>query len=136
MEADAMEGPYVAESLTTKAHSSSYLQSNFFRLMVAVTKDEPDMEEIEQLISADAQLSYGLMKIANSAYYALRTRATTIRQGVMTLGLAQLKQWIYLLSASHEGSVMDASSEEFLKLSEGFGAGYLANMINHMEVRK
>ncbi len=117
MGADAMEGSYVAESLTTKAHSSSYLQSNFFRLMVAVTKDEPDMEEIEQLISADAQLSYGLMKIANSAYYALRTRATTIRQGVMTLGLAQLKQWIYLLSASNEGTVIDTGSEEFLKLS-------------------
>ena len=117
MGADAMEGPYVAECLTTKAHSSSYLQSNFFRLMVAVTKDEPDMEEIEQLIAADAQLSYGLMKIANSAYYALRTRATTIRQGVMTLGLAQLKQWIYLLSASNDGKSMSPGSEEFLKLS-------------------
>ena len=117
MGADAMEGPYVAERLTTKAHSSSYLQSNFFRLMVAVTKEEPDMEEIEQLISADAQLSYGLMKIANSAYYALRTRATTIRQGVMTLGLAQLKQWIYLLSASNDGKTMSPGSEEFLKLS-------------------
>ena len=117
MGADAMEGPYVAERMTTKAHSSSYLQSNFFRLMVAVTKDEPDMEEIEQLISADAQLSYGLMKIANSAYYALRTRATTIRQGVMTLGLAQLKQWIYLLSASNDGKSMSPGSEDFLKLS-------------------
>ncbi len=117
MGADAMEGSFVAECLTTKAHSSSYLQSNFFRLMVAVTKDEPDMEEIEKLISADAQLSYGLMKIANSAYYALRTRATTIRQGVMTLGLAQLKQWIYLLSASNEGGSIDSGSEEFLKLS-------------------
>lgn len=115
--ADAMEGAFVAEKLTTKAHSGSYLQSNFFRLMVAVTKDEPDVEEIEQLISADASLSYGLMKIANSAYYALRSRATTIRQGVMTLGLAQLKQWIYLLSASNEESGMDAGSEEFLKLS-------------------
>lgn len=115
--ADAMEGSHVAEKLTTKAHSGAYLQSNFFRLMVAVTKDEPDVEEIEQLISADASLSYGLMKIANSAYYALRTRATTIRQGVMTLGLAQLKQWIYLLSASNEDNTMDAGSEEFLKLS-------------------
>ena len=114
---DAMEGSFVAEKLTTKAHSGAYLQSNFFRLMVAVTKDEPDVEEIEQLISADASLSYGLMKIANSAYYALRTRATTIRQGVMTLGLSQLKQWIYLLSASNENNKIDEGSEEFLKLS-------------------
>ena len=117
MGADAMEGPYVAELMTTKAHSSSYLQSNFFRLMVAVTKEEPDVEEIEQLISADASLTYGVMKIANSAYYALRTRATTIKQAIMTMGLSQLKQWIYLLSASGADNAMDPGSEEFLKLS-------------------
>jgi len=41
---DAMEGSYVARQMATKAHSSGYLQSNFFRLMVAVVKEEPDME--------------------------------------------------------------------------------------------
>ena len=56
--ADAMEGTHVAEKLTTKAHSGAYLQSNFFRLMVAVTKDEPDVNEIEQMISMDASLSF------------------------------------------------------------------------------
>ena len=116
--ADALEGPYVADKLTTKAHSGAYLQSNFFRLMVAVTKDEPDVDEIERLISMDAGLTYGLLKIANSVYFALRHRATTIHQAIMTLGLGQLKQWIYLLSASNaNGEQVDAGTEEFLKLS-------------------
>ena len=56
---DAFEGTYVAEKLSTKAHSSAYLQSNFFRLMVAITQDEPDVEEIEQMIAMDATLTYG-----------------------------------------------------------------------------
>ena len=47
---DALEGPYVAEKLTTQTHSSGYLQSNFFRLMVAMTRDEPDVEEIERIV--------------------------------------------------------------------------------------
>ena len=114
---DALEGPYVAEKLTTQTHSSGYLQSNFFRLMVAVTRDEPNVEEIEQMIGADASLSYGLLKMVNSAYFALRHRATTIRQAIMTLGLGQLKQWIYLLSASNAENEVDAGSEEFLKRS-------------------
>ena len=46
LKVDALEGTYVAEKLRTKTHSSGYLQSNFFRLMVAVTRDEPDVEEI------------------------------------------------------------------------------------------
>ncbi len=114
---DAMEGPFVADKMATKAHTSGYLQSNFFRLMVAVTRDEPNIEEIEQIISMDATLSYGLLRIANSVYFALRRRATTIRQAVMTLGMAQLKQWVYLLSASNAENVIDPASEEFLKKS-------------------
>ncbi len=114
---DAVEGTYVAERMKTMTHSSAYLQSNFFRLMVEVTKDEPDVDQIERMIAADAGLTYGLLKMANSVYFALRHRATTIHQAIMTLGLGQLKQWIYLLSASNADNQIDPNSEEFLKLS-------------------
>lgn len=127
---DGLEGSYVAERLTTKAHSSAYIQSNFFRLMVAVTRDEPNVEEIEQMIAADASLSYGLLKMVNSAYFALRHRATTIRQAVMTLGLGQLKQWIYLLSMSGADNEDDTGSEEFLKLSF-MRANFCSELMNH-----
>ena len=103
---DALEGPYVAEKLTTQTHSSGYLQSNFFRLMVAMTRDEPDVEEIEQIISVDATLTYGLLRMANSCYYALRHRVTSVRQAIMTMGLSELRQWVYLLSASNAENQM------------------------------
>ena len=130
MEVDALEGPYVAEQLATKAHTSGYLQSSFFRLMVAVTRELPDVEEIEQIISVDATLTYGLLRIANSAYFAMRNRVTTIRQAVMTLGIGQLKQWVYLLSASGENNMVDAASEEFLKLSF-MRASFCSELMNH-----
>ncbi|WP_295765849.1 EAL and HDOD domain-containing protein [uncultured Oscillibacter sp.] len=118
LKADGLEGPYVAEQMTTRVHSSAYLQSSFFRLMVAITRDEPNVDEIEQLISMDASLSYNLLKVANSAYFATRNRAVTVHQAIMTLGLAQLKQWIYLLSASVSSEApSDAGTEEFLKRS-------------------
>ena len=114
---DGLEGPYVAEKLKTVAHSGSYLQSTFFRLMVAVTKEEPDVQEIEQIIAMDASLTYGILKMANSVYFALRQRATTIHQAIVTLGLGQLKQWIYLLSASNAENELDPGAEEFLRRS-------------------
>ncbi|MCI9119939.1 MAG: HDOD domain-containing protein [Oscillibacter sp.] len=118
LNADALEGSYVAERMETKVHSGEFLRSNFFQLLAAVNRDEPDVDEVERLISTDATLTYGLLKIANSAYFALRNRATTIHQAIMTLGMGQLKQWIYLLSASggtQENN--DPGSEEFLKRS-------------------
>lgn len=130
MGADAFEGTYVAERMTTAVHSSAYLQSSFFQLMVAVTRDEPDVDEIERLISMDASLTFGLLKMANSAYFALRHRATTIHQAIMTLGLGQLKQWIYLLSASNMDSAETGATEEFLKLSF-MRASFCSELMKH-----
>ncbi len=115
--ADCLEGNYVADRLTTKVKSSTFLQSNFFRLVVEVTKDEPDIEEIERLISMDASLTYGILKMVNSAYFALRKQTTDIHQAMVVLGLEQLKQWIYLLSASGADQAIDEGTEEFLKRS-------------------
>ncbi|MCI8525583.1 MAG: HDOD domain-containing protein [Oscillospiraceae bacterium] len=130
--ADLFEGKRVSERMKVKAHSSSYLQGNFFRLMVAVTREDPDVDEVEQMIAADAGLTYGLMRTANSVYFALRHRATTIHQAIVTLGLAQLKQWVYLLSASNAETAVDPGSEEFLKLSF-MRANFCSELMNHAQ---
>ena len=88
------------------------------------------MDEIERLISMDASLTFGLLKMANSAYFALRHRATTIHQAIMTLGLGQLKQWIYLLSASNMDNTDNSDTEEFLKLSF-MRAYFCSELIKH-----
>ncbi len=115
--ADAMCGRYAAEQMFTAVHSASYLQSNFFRLLVAITRDEPEVEEIEQIISMDASLTYSLLRIVNSAYFALRNRATNVHQAVTILGLGQLRQWIYLMGCRNEKGELEESQEEMLRLS-------------------
>lgn len=113
--ADYLEGSYIAETFTAKADKIDYLQGNFFRLVVAVAKDEPNMEEIEEIISRDAGLTYALLTLVNSAYFALRKRTASIRQALMTLGIGQMRQWVYMLSFRREQT--DDGSEEMLKLS-------------------
>ena len=106
------------------------MQSNFFRLMVAVIKDEPDVEEIERIISVDATLTYGLLRIANSRYFSLRSKVTNVRQAIMTIGLNELKQWVYLLSASNAENQMDEGAEEFLRLSL-MRANFCSSLMNY-----
>ena len=127
---DAMEGTCVAEKLTTKAHNSGYLQSNFFRLLMAITKDEPDVEEIEQIISVDATLTYGLLKMVNSCYFALRHEVTSVQQAIMIMGLGELRQWAYLLSASNAENQFEEGAEEFLRLSF-MRASFCSNLMNY-----
>lgn len=136
--ADAMSGRYAAEQMFTAVHSSSYLQSNFFRLLVAITKDEPEVGEIEEIISMDATLTYSLLRIVNSAYFALRNRATNVHQAVTILGLGQLRQWIYLLGCSNEKGELDENQEEMLKLSftRASFAGELMRYAKNMPINR
>ena len=111
---DYFQGVYVSEIAKTHMRKTEFIQGNFFRLIIEVTKDEPDLDQIEEIISRDAGLSYMILKIVNSPYFALKNRATTIKQAITFLGLVQLKRWVYLLSFKDED---DKQSEEVLKIS-------------------
>lgn len=107
------QGESVSAMVSTKVHKMEHFQSNFFRLMAAISKEFPDFDEIARIISLDVTLSYSLLKLVNSAYFALPNRVKDIKQALTILGLGQLKQWIYLLSFSDDGGV----SDEIIKIS-------------------
>lgn len=114
LECDYYQGAYVAEQKKSKVHRFDHLQSNFFQLMVAATKDEPDIDEITRIISRDVTLAFSLMKLVNSAYFALRNQVRSVQQALVILGIGQLKQWIYLLSFRDES---DGTQEELIRIS-------------------
>ncbi len=112
---DFLQGNYIERATITKSSKMDYMEGNFYHLVVQVSKDEPDMEEIERIISRDASLSYTVLKMVNSKYFSIRKRTSSIRQALITLGINQLRQWVYLLSV--KDSDRNNASEEVLKLS-------------------
>lgn len=110
---DYLQGTYLAQEQSSKVHRMDHMQSNFFQLIIELTKDEPDIDQIAKIISRDVTLAFSLMKLVNSAYFALRNPAKSVKQALLVLGLGQLKQWVYLLSFKQEGDV----SEELIKTS-------------------
>lgn len=115
LKVDYMEGNYIAETLVTKANKVDYLQGNFFQLVIAISRDEPEIDELEEIISRDAGLTYALLKMVNSAYFALRKRTASVRQAIVTMGIGQLREWIYMLSLNEEDP--SGGSGEVLKMS-------------------
>lgn len=113
LQADYVEGSYISDKMITKTSKMEYLQGNLYQLIMEVTKDEPDIEILENIISRDVTLTYALLKMANSAYFAVHNETASIRQAIVRVGINQLKQWVYLLSFK-EG---DNASEEMLKTS-------------------
>ncbi len=93
-----LQGTSVSESLYSVVPKMEHLQSNFFQLIVAVTKEDADVDEITDVIARDVTLTFSLIKLVNSAYFALRNPVRSVKQALVVLGVEQLKQWIYLLS--------------------------------------
>jgi len=108
-----MQGTYIGTMLPEKVHRLEHLQSNFFQLVIAVTKEDADFDEIEELISRDVTLTYALLKLVNSSYFALRNNVESVHQALVILGLGQLRQWIYLLSFQSDSDM----PSEFIKIS-------------------
>ncbi len=129
-----IQGASVAQQVTSKISRMDHMQSNFFQLMVAITKEEPDLDEITDIISRDVTLTFSLIKLVNSAYFALRSRVKSVKQALVILGLGQLKEWIYLLSFK------DASElpEELLRMSflRAYFCSELAPLIQNLPIAK
>ena len=109
------QGSAVAQALSSKVQHMDHLQSNFFQLVIAITRDEPDVDEISEIISRDVTLAFSLIRLVNSAYFALRNQARSVKQALVVLGLGQLKQWVYLLSFKNQDS--GELSSELIKTS-------------------
>lgn len=113
---DYLEGSYISEPSFSKYNKLDYLEGNFFQLVVEISKDEPDIDVLEAIFRRDTALTYSLLKMVNSAYFALKKRTSSIRQALVTMGINQLKQWIYLLSFN-KNNEMDEGVEQLLKTS-------------------
>lgn len=58
---------------------------------------EADTTELIEAIKLDPGLSYGLLRLVNSASIGLRVRIDTLEQAVMQLGRKQIGRWLQLL---------------------------------------
>lgn len=115
LEVDYVEGNYISMATMSKTSKMEFMQGNLYQLIIEITRDEPDIEVVEEIVSRDASLTYALLKMANSAYFAVHHETTSVRQAVVRVGISQLKQWLYLLSFSSNDE--ENSSEELLKTS-------------------
>ena len=57
------------------------------RVGAEMRKEEPNFRYLGEQISADVSLAAGLLKTANSSYFGFRSRARTVTQALVMLGL-------------------------------------------------
>jgi diguanylate cyclase (GGDEF)-like protein len=61
------------------------------RILQAVKSQEPSFRELGRIIAADPALTAKLLKVANSSFYALPSKVTSIDKALAVLGVTALK---------------------------------------------
>lgn len=111
-----------------RAHGYSFFQGYFFaRPEIVARKDIPasklvyvqflrelqrpelDFDRLEQIIKQDVGLSMKLLRYLNSAFFAWRSRVTSLKQAIIMLGERPFRQWASLIAVV--GMAADRPSE-------------------------
>ena len=72
----------------------------FLRILKDVHAEEIDFQELSRTIQSEVSLSYKLLKLINSAAFALRHKVSSILQAISLLGIKEIRSWVSLLSVS------------------------------------
>jgi len=73
---------------------------SLLKLLACLLDPDVSMSKLEEIIRQDVSISYRLLRMVNSAFYALDTKVDSIRHALVILGLKQIRGWLTILAMS------------------------------------
>ena len=87
------QGYFFSRPLMVGAREIGTLNNNILLIAKKLAEPEPDFKAIAAIVERDVELSYKLLRIANSAYYGVRVQITSIHHALVALGVQELFRW-------------------------------------------
>lgn len=92
-----MQGYYFAQPFIMVGKTYSPMAVTFSRLIMALRKDMPDIDELAEILSHDPFMTAKLLHLVNALRSDMSNRIYSVKQALVMLGMKKLKEWIYLL---------------------------------------
>mgnify|MGYP001821654390 FL=1 len=92
------------KKIMSKIKSFPSMPATGAKMLRMLQDPETSVDEIEDVLRHDPGLTGNVLKLANSAYFGIPAKVSSVRQGVLLLGVRKL---IQLVVASCVNSVMD-----------------------------
>ena len=71
---------------------------NSMRLLASLQNPEGELAELQEIIGQDVGLSYKLLRLVNSAFFALPREIESIRDAVVLLGRNNIRRWATMIA--------------------------------------
>ena len=97
------QGYFFRRPEVLKAREIPTNRVNYLRMLAAVSKDELDLKELEQIIKTEASVLYRLLRYLNSPLFGMRNEIHSIRHALAILGERETRRWIRLVTLVSAG---------------------------------
>ena len=108
------QGYFFCKPVIISGKDISGYKFTYMNLIKEFDKESIDIKNIEALIKNDVSLSYKLLKAANSAYYSMKRKITSIGDAIMIIGIKELRKWVLIITLQNMG---ENNIEELVKMS-------------------
>lgn len=100
---DLFQGYFLARPKIIKGRKITENKQAVLQLLSIMNDPDVPIRKVEDLIGRDPMLSYKLLRLVNSAAFALPRTIESLRQAITLLGLNIIKNWVNLLAMANLG---------------------------------
>jgi len=108
------QGYFFKKPVMIGAKEIGTLGGNAVQLIQMLSKPDPDYDQLADIIERDVEMSYKLLRIANSVYYRVRVPISSIQHALVQIGFSELKRWVHVLFVK---GLTGAENAELVRLS-------------------
>src|SRR5690606_7506780 len=100
---DLFQGHFLVRPKVIKGRKITENKQAVLQLLSVLHDPDVPLERVEHLVARDPMLSYKLLRLVNSAAFALPRTIESLRQAITLLGLDIIKNWVNLLAMANLG---------------------------------
>jgi EAL and modified HD-GYP domain-containing signal transduction protein len=90
------EGFFFRKPEMMRARGAQSNRTVYLRLLAAISRQDLDWKEIEEIVKSDPMLYYRLLRYLNSAIFGLRGEMKSVVQALTFLGEREIRRWCQL----------------------------------------
>lgn len=111
------QGYFFSKPVILSSKDIPVFNHNLYIIISELSKEDPDIDRLSNIIESDVSLSYKLLRLLNSPSIGLVYKIKSIKQAIVLLGLIELRKWVYVLSFREQLEKTDPVIDEVIKLS-------------------
>ncbi len=110
------QGFFYEKPMVLTSHRIPPEQASILAILALVLREDVRMEDLHQAIKPHVELALSLIKLSNVVGKNPNKKITTIKDALISIGLGNLRRWLYLLIAANASS-KNPYSQSILHLS-------------------